>query len=102
MQNGISKKPVYESGLIKSLLKRESTVRYYLVQSRVKEYGKFEAKLLKGVKDKKYAQPENMTDFAALRVICYLRQDKEIVAAYMTASVLLKEKSSHWTGVWTK
>ena len=103
----IQKKPVYESlleavtGIIKSLLKRESTVRYYLVQSRVKEYDKFEAKLSKGVKDKKYAQPENMTDFAALRVICYLRQDKEIVAGLLhdNFNVIKREDNSLDRGV---
>jgi ppGpp synthetase/RelA/SpoT-type nucleotidyltranferase len=85
----IQNRPVYESlleavtSIIESLLKRESTVRYYLVQSRVKEYNSFVAKLPKGIEDKKYAQPKDMTDFAALRVICYLRQDKEIVAGLL-------------------
>jgi putative GTP pyrophosphokinase len=103
----IQKKPVYESlleavtGIIKSLLKRESTVRYYLVQSRVKEYDKFEAKLSKGVKEEKYAQPENMTDFAALRVICYLRQNKEIVACLLhdNFNVIKREDKSLDRGV---
>ena len=85
----IQKRPVYESLLeavttiIKSLLKRETTVRYYLVHSRVKEYDSFALKLREGTRDNKYAQPEDMTDFAALRVICYLRQDKEIVAGLL-------------------
>jgi hypothetical protein len=38
-----------------------------------------------------------MTDFAALWVICYLRQDKEIVAGLLQDNFLLKEKTSHWT-----
>ena len=77
----IQKRPVYESlleavtSIIESLLKRKTTVRYYHVQPRVKEYDSFESKLVEGIRDK-YAQPEDMTDFAALRVICYLRQDK--------------------------
>ena len=85
----IKNRPVYESlleavtSIIESLLKRETTVRYYLVQSRVKEYNSFASKLAKGIEDKKYAQPEDMIDFAALRVICYLRQDKEIVAGLL-------------------
>jgi len=85
----IQKRPVYESLLeavttiIKSLLKRETTVRYYLVHSRVKEYDSFALKLREGTRDNKYAQPEDMTDLAALRVICYLRQDKEIVAGLL-------------------
>jgi ppGpp synthetase/RelA/SpoT-type nucleotidyltranferase len=68
----IQNRPVYETlldavtSIIKSLLKRESTVRYYHVQSRVKEYNSFESKLAEGIKDKKYAKPEDMTDFAAL------------------------------------
>jgi|SRR5215207_3029003 len=71
----IQKRPVYESLLeavttiIKSLLKRETTVRYYLVHSRVKEYDSFALKLREGTR--------------ALRVICYLRQDKEIVAGLL-------------------
>jgi ppGpp synthetase/RelA/SpoT-type nucleotidyltranferase len=85
----IRKKPIYESllkaitSIIEFLLERETTVRYYLVQSRVKEYDRFKAKLEEGIKNNKYAQPEDMTDFAALRVICYLRQDKEIVAGLL-------------------
>ena len=67
----IQKRPVYESLLeavttiIKSLLKRETTVRYYLVHSRVKEYDSFALKLREGTRDNKYAQPEDMTDFAS-------------------------------------
>jgi ppGpp synthetase/RelA/SpoT-type nucleotidyltranferase len=101
----IQKRPVYESlleavtGIIKSLLKRESTVRYYLVQSRVKEYDSFKPKLAKGIKDKKYAQPEDMTDFAALRVICYLRQDKEIVAGLLQDNFRVIKRENKSLGV---
>jgi putative GTP pyrophosphokinase len=85
----IQNRPVYESlldavtNIIESLLKRETTVRYHIVRSRVKEYDSFRAKLEEGIKNKKYDQPEDMTDFAALRVICYLRQDKKIVSGLL-------------------
>jgi ppGpp synthetase/RelA/SpoT-type nucleotidyltranferase len=38
---------------------------------RVKEFKSFEEKLV----NKRYAHPQDMTDFAALRVICYLKRD---------------------------
>ena len=85
----IKNRPNYESllgavtSIIGSLLKRETTVRFYIVRSRVKEYGSFKKKFEEGIKDKNFAQPEDMTDFAGLRVICYLRQDKEIVAGLL-------------------
>ena len=103
----IQKRPVYESlleavtSIIESLLKRESTVRYYLVRSRVKEYNSFEDKLARGIKDNEYAEPEDMTDFAGLRVICYLRQDKEIVAGLLQDNfkVIKREDKSLDKGV---
>ena len=103
----IQKRPVYESlleavtSIIKSLLKRETTVRYYHVQSRVKEYESFESKLAEGIRDNKYVQPEDMTDFAGLRVICYLRQDKEIVAGLLhdNFKVIKREDKSLDKGV---
>jgi putative GTP pyrophosphokinase len=81
----IQRRPIYESlleivkSIIESLLRRESTVRYYQVQARVKAFDSFQTKLY----EKKYVQPEEIKDFAALRVICYLRQDKEIVAGLL-------------------
>lgn len=94
----IKKRPDYESlleavtSIIKSLLKREYTVRYYLVQSRVKDFPSFEVKFAKGIKDNKYAEPEDMIDFAALRVICYLRQDKEIVVGLLEDNFDVKNR----------
>lgn len=63
----IDKRPTYESllatvkSIIESLLRREN-IRFYHVETRVKEFDEFEAKLA----DQKYTQPEEMTDFAAL------------------------------------
>jgi putative GTP pyrophosphokinase len=99
----IKNRPVYESlleavtSIIESLLKRETTVRYYLVISRVKKYDSFESKFAKGMK---YTQPEDMTDFAGLRVICYLRQDKKIVEGLLQDNfeVIKREDKSQDNG----
>jgi ppGpp synthetase/RelA/SpoT-type nucleotidyltranferase len=67
------------------------------LQARVKVFDQFEAKLYR----KKYVRPEDMTDFAALRVICYLNQDKEIVAGLLQDNfgVMKKEDKSLNLGV---
>ena len=57
--------------------------------------------LPEGIKDNEYAEPEDMTDFAGLRVICYLRQDKEIVAGLLQDNfkVIKREDKSLDKGV---
>lgn len=98
----IRKKPVYESllstvkSIIESLLVRER-IRYYHVQARIKSYDSFLGKIAA----KKYALPEEMIDFAALRVICYLNKDKEIVVGLLedNFNVIKKEDKSLGLGV---
>lgn len=82
--------------IIESLLRREN-IRFYHVETRVKEFDEFEAKLA----DQKYTQPEEMTDFAALRVICYLKQDKAIVTGLLEDNfrIIKREDKSIELGV---
>ena len=44
----------------------------------------------------KYSQPQDMTDFAGLRVICYLTKDKKNVAGFLEDNfkVIKKEDKS--------
>ena len=80
----IDNRPVYEtllntiSSLINALLIRER-IRVYQIKYRVKEFKSFEEKLV----NKRYAHPQDMTDFAALRVICYLKRDIQVVTGLL-------------------
>jgi putative GTP pyrophosphokinase len=82
--------------IIDSLLEREG-IKYYHVQTRVKEFSTFESKLAK----KKYSHPEEMIDFAGLRVIYYLLRDKKIISGLLEDNfhVLDKEDKSLKIGV---
>ncbi|HEX5186952.1 MAG TPA: hypothetical protein VFV86_08690 [Nitrososphaeraceae archaeon] len=73
----IENKPIYESLLrivknITVFLLRREKIRYYHIQDRVKSYDSFYDKII----EKNYSHPKEMIDFAGLRVICYLIQDK--------------------------
>jgi ppGpp synthetase/RelA/SpoT-type nucleotidyltranferase len=54
-------------------------VRYYHIQGRVKTYESFYDKII----EKNYSHPKEMIDFAGLRVICYLVQDKAIISGLL-------------------
>jgi putative GTP pyrophosphokinase len=66
------------SGLTDILLRREK-IKIYTIQSRVKDFDRFEAKF----RNKKYHDPEDMIDFAGLRIVCYLLSDTELVSGMM-------------------
>jgi putative GTP pyrophosphokinase len=80
----IDNRPVYEpllntiSSLINALLIRERII-IYQIKYRVKEFKSFEEKLV----NKRYAHPQDMTDFAALRVICYLKRDVQVITSLL-------------------
>ena len=80
----IDNRPIYESllntvsSLINALLIRER-IGFYQIKYRVKKFKSFEDKLV----NKKYSHPQDMTDFAGLRVICYLKRDIQVVTALL-------------------
>jgi putative GTP pyrophosphokinase len=64
--------------LLSILLDREK-ITYYQIQSRIKCFEKFEAKM----NFRKYARPEEMNDFGAVRIICYLISERQIISGLM-------------------
>src|SRR5688572_7087014 len=80
----IDNRPIYESllntvsSLINALLIRER-IGFYQIKYRVKKFKSFEDKLV----NKKYSHPQDMTDFAGLRVICYLKRDIQVVTSLL-------------------
>lgn len=80
----IDNKPIYQSlldrvsTLINALLIRER-IGIYQIKYRVKEFKSFEEKLV----NRRYAHPQNMTDFAGLRIICYLKRDVQLVTGLL-------------------
>ena len=62
-------------GLIDILLRKEK-IEFYKVQSRVKDFDHFDVKF----RSKIYRHPEDMTDFAGLRIVCYLLSDTELIS----------------------
>lgn len=87
---------IAEKSIIESLLKSER-ISFYLVKLRVKSYDSFLGKLTA----KKHAQPEDMIDFAALRVICHLKRDQKIVVGLLEDNfhIIKKEDKSLDLGV---
>lgn len=89
----IQNKPTYESllgivkNIIESLLEREK-IRYYHVQGRIKSYHSFYDKIVR----KDYPHPKEMIDFAGLRVICYLIQDKEIISGLLQDNFKIEKR----------
>jgi putative GTP pyrophosphokinase len=77
----LDNKPKYELllnrviGLTDILLRREK-IKFYKIQSRVKDFDSFEVKF----RNKIYREPEDMTDFAGLTIVCYLLSDTEIIS----------------------
>jgi ppGpp synthetase/RelA/SpoT-type nucleotidyltranferase len=61
--------------LIDILLRKEK-IEFYKVQSRVKDFDSFDVKF----RSKIYRDPEDMTDFAGLRIVCYLLSDTELIS----------------------
>lgn len=66
------------SSLITALLIRER-IGFYQIKYRVKKFKSFEDKLV----NKRYAHPQKMTDFAGLRIICYLKRDVQVVTGLL-------------------
>ena len=77
----LDNKPKYELllnrvGDLTNILPRKEKIKFYKIQSRVKDFDSLEVKF----SNKTYREPEDMTDFAGSRLVCYLLSDTEIIS----------------------